>query len=181
MAQQFTAAGEPVGLLAVFDNPGIGHSSKPPLLKRLGMHLERLWHLSHIERGRYLLKAASLAGLKGKEIYEHLRRPANQKRLIRASKKASDQYHAKPYPGPITVFRATQGQVSFDFWNDRGPLLGWEMLAEGGVDLRDIPISRDGMFEEPSVRILAKALRTCLDSTIVESVVHTHASDPHLV
>jgi thioesterase domain-containing protein len=48
------------------------------------------------------------------------------------------------------------------------PEVGWQKLALGGVEVREIPGSHEGMFKEPHVRRLAQQLRSCIEETRVK-------------
>jgi acyl-coenzyme A synthetase/AMP-(fatty) acid ligase/thioesterase domain-containing protein len=173
MARQLMARGDRVGLLAVFDHPVFGWVRKPPPLKRIGMHMNKVWHLSGRERGPYLLKATSLVGQRMKLAYNRSMLSASHKRMIRAAKKASRNYRPKPYPGSMTVFRTNMDAAGFDFRNPRPPLLGWDKLVQGEVEEIEIPVAWSELiieeslvspiYDKPTVRVLARKLRACLD------------------
>jgi thioesterase domain-containing protein len=42
------------------------------------------------------------------------------------------------------------------------PTLGWSALAEGGVDVFDIPGNHEDLTTEPNVQFLAQILTSCL-------------------
>ena len=45
-------------------------------------------------------------------------------------------------------------------------LLGWEGLAEGGVDLHKMPVYPAGMLVEPFVEKTAAVLTACIDEAL---------------
>lgn len=76
---------------------------------------------------------------------------------------ALSRYTFKPFPGKVTLVRAT----------DRGPevlgrsedlTLGWGRLALGGVEIIDVPTKHMFMLFEPYVTTFAETLRTILPS-----------------
>jgi acyl transferase domain-containing protein/thioesterase domain-containing protein len=71
------------------------------------------------------------------------------------------RYTARQYPGRIVLFRAEKGVGALD---DRyGDKLGWDGLAQEGVEVHTIPGSHLDLMREPNVRILARALDACLE------------------
>lgn len=71
---------------------------------------------------------------------------------------ALTQYHPKPYPGELHLFRARkQGLTNFSH------SLGWEALAEDRVHVTVIPGTHESMLQEPNVQIVAAKLRQLLN------------------
>ena len=70
-------------------------------------------------------------------------------------------YRARPYPGRITHFVPVK-----EYARHQGALLGWEGLAEGGVDLHKMPVYPDGMLVEPFVEKTAAVLTACIDEAL---------------
>jgi thioesterase domain-containing protein len=75
------------------------------------------------------------------------------------SRKASNRYVPKAYPGRITLFRATKQPAAFNA--DRE--LGWSRFAEGGVEVYDVPGHHGAIVYEPRIGILARQLAECLE------------------
>jgi hypothetical protein len=71
---------------------------------------------------------------------------------------AAINYKARPWPGPLTLFRTA---VQPD---PRLPMdLGWTPLAQGGIELYELPGDHDLVFLEPNVQVLAAQLRSRLE------------------
>jgi thioesterase domain-containing protein len=68
-------------------------------------------------------------------------------------------YVPKPYPGTLTLLRATE--QPYGIYPDRNN--GWSGLALGGIEVHDIPGHHGSIMREPRVRILAKTLGACLE------------------
>jgi len=67
------------------------------------------------------------------------------------------EYKPDPYPGAITLFRATQNGA------DRAQ--GWEELPEGGLIIHDVDSDHLGVLKRPSIDQVALHLRQALDAT----------------
>ena len=73
---------------------------------------------------------------------------------------AVQKYSFLPYPGRITLFRASDGMGAVD---DRyGWDLGWGGLAAAGVEVHEVTSDHLGILREPSVRELAREIAACL-------------------
>jgi thioesterase domain-containing protein/NAD(P)-dependent dehydrogenase (short-subunit alcohol dehydrogenase family)/acyl carrier protein len=74
---------------------------------------------------------------------------------------ALSRYTFKPFPGKITLVRATdQGPEVLGHSDDR--TLGWGDLAQGGVEIIDVPTKHMFMLFEPYVATFAETLKTIL-------------------
>jgi len=71
---------------------------------------------------------------------------------------AAINYKPRPWPGPITLFRATAQPDPRLPWD-----LGWTPLAEGGVEVYELPGDHDLVFREENIRVLAEQLRARLE------------------
>ena len=84
--------------------------------------------------------------------------PSFMKNTENISKVAAKNYCLRPWPGPVTLFRAS---IQADTRLPRD--LGWTRLAEGGVEVYEVPGDHNLPFEEPGVRRLAERLRARLE------------------
>ena len=84
--------------------------------------------------------------------------PSFMKNTFYVSRAAAMNYRAKPWPGRVTVFRAS---IQRDTRLPRD--LGWTPLAEGGVEVCDLPGDHDSIFQEPNIQIFAEQLRARLE------------------
>ena len=71
-------------------------------------------------------------------------------KVLKSNMLAVERYVPQPYPGLITLFRATVGLV--EPYQDK--YLGWEPVARGGIELEIIP----GRHSQFDTRLLANAL-----------------------
>ena len=68
-------------------------------------------------------------------------------------------YVPKPYPGAITLFRATDRRVTRTY----SRTLGWGPLAQGGITVIDVPGSHSTVLRPGSEPPMAPKLRARLD------------------
>jgi thioesterase domain-containing protein len=71
---------------------------------------------------------------------------------------AAINYKPRPWPGPVTLFRASAQPDPRLPWD-----LGWTQLAEGGVEVYELPGDHDLVFREENIRVLAEQLRARLE------------------
>jgi thioesterase domain-containing protein len=71
---------------------------------------------------------------------------------------AAINYRPRPWPGPVTLFRASAQPDPRLPWD-----LGWSPLAEGGVEVYELPGDHDLVFREENIRVLAEQLRARLE------------------
>jgi thioesterase domain-containing protein len=81
---------------------------------------------------------------------------------------ALSRYTFKPFPGKITLVRASdQGPEVLGRSEDL--TLGWGDLAQGGVEIIDVPTKHMHMLFEPYVENFAEMLTTILSSSLREA------------
>ncbi|MGA9725840.1 MAG: SDR family NAD(P)-dependent oxidoreductase, partial [Candidatus Binatus sp.] len=179
IAQQLHATGQRIELLGMLDtflmNGVRASAQKRTLLQRvmrkaasMGRHLRRV--VFGPERRAYLREdlAERLDAITGQGrqfIYGILR--ARGRSIPKFLHRAKDvnwyaalRYEAQPYPGRVTLFRATTPLSFIDMPTDRE--LGWGPLAEVGVEVHEIPGTHREIMREPNVGILARELIGCL-------------------
>lgn len=159
LAQQLSAAGRDVQLLAVFDAEGPG--GRPALrgAARLRAHLARirhrgLGHLAGVIRTKLnrLRFARDLALGREDEV--------NGAMLVLANVRAVEAYSPDPYLGRIAVFRAADS-----FWDSPQALdsaLGWSAVARGGLRRFDIPGDHLSILQPGNVEHIAGQLKRLL-------------------
>jgi thioesterase domain-containing protein len=79
--------------------------------------------------------------------------------IARAQSRALRSYKPQPYSGRLTLFRARMQP----FFSCHDPDKGWNRLAAGGLDIRSVPGNHLAMLQEPHVKAFADELRACLD------------------
>ncbi len=165
MAQRLLCLGQQVSELALIDT--YIRSSGEPLddidllyglffeLFGVSFPVEKLRQMAPDERLIYTFEQAKQAN----------RLPPNFgldriKRLFEVGKshdRASVNYTPQPYPGVVTLIRASEG-ISATLSN---PALGWETLADK-VDLHWVCGDHISMFHQPHVQGLAEKLQFCI-------------------
>lgn len=74
-------------------------------------------------------------------------------------KQARKRYVPKAYPGSMTVFRATERPPGFAIDSN----CGWKEIAEGGLEIYDIPGHHTSILGSP---VLAAKMKSCIDRAI---------------
>jgi len=74
---------------------------------------------------------------------------------------ARRRYPLRPLSGKIDLFRVEYQPPSDLFEPD--PLLGWNGMASGGIEVHEVPGYHGQHLREPNVAILAQQLTNCLD------------------
>ncbi|MGA2672928.1 MAG: condensation domain-containing protein [Terracidiphilus sp.] len=170
IAQRLHALGEQVELLGMLDSRQldcmIALQRDQPMLERFDRRIARFLgnfaSLSLREKAAYLREKLITRALR--RVYTVAAAlgfrsvPSFMKSTDDISWVAAMNYRPQPWPGPITLFRAS---VQPD---PRLPLdLGWTKLAEGGVEVYELPGDHDLVFREPNIRVLAAQLRARLE------------------
>jgi len=174
MAQQLHKQGQKVAALVMFDTFGRGCFPRLSFrqqhylayLLRLGVSKSVLNEVNELlQRKRQEIICKLYLSL-GHPLPHHLQRAF----VAEANMQAKKGYVPQVYPGRITLFRASEPSVFTQLylprpedWYNRDPLHGWGNLAEGGLDLHDVPGDHFSLFEEPHVQVLAERLNACLD------------------
>jgi thioesterase domain-containing protein len=183
MAQQLSAQGHQVALLAIVDqsppNPVLSQwlwspeelarflqnlplwirddmlRSRPDqLFRRTRGKLRILWHrLLARIRPAYRRPAIDIEAMFGVSQL-----PARFLKLLEANSRALAEYEPQRYPGRIDLFRARTDRLG----RPRPTDLGWGAFAAGGVKIHPLPGTHASIVEEPNVRVLAERLTACL-------------------
>ena len=74
---------------------------------------------------------------------------------------ARRRHKLRPLPLKIHLFRV-QHQPAVEFF-EPNPLLGWDGMADDGIDVHELPGNHEMQLREPGVAILAQKLRACLE------------------
>ncbi|HKC23949.1 MAG TPA: amino acid adenylation domain-containing protein, partial [Thermoanaerobaculia bacterium] len=183
MAQQLAAAGEDVGVLALFDTWGPDYPEKLPgvsafrrratqLVERIDLHVGNFLVADGVtEKLRYVVtkaqrlvkdvaKAARRKTKKLQQLAHDLANPLPKalRRVEKEGRRAIDVYEVKPYPGRVTLFRASKQPSGYA----PDPELGWSRVALGGVEVYEVPGYHGAIVYEPRVKLLAERLAECL-------------------
>jgi hypothetical protein len=167
-----------VGLLVILDSGLPGSLKRVPFIQRILIHIGNL-----IQRGpSYLRKKlvgwSEWSKYQIRERYRHLlgiseALPEGDKHIsiVGTNIQALEAYTLQTYPGQITLFRTDENS---DDSQDHAvgmksdPLLGWDKVVTGGIDLHYIPGSHTTLFDEPHVQGLADKLKECLEKAYNE-------------
>ena len=145
MAQQLTAAGDEVPLLAVFDTYAPG------------LHPEAIKADAKPWDG---LKKAVLRGIVKRALHGNGPVPARWRNfhITDTYDRAVKSYVPSPYNGKLTVIKAAQS------WGPKE--MGWEKLAKGGIDVVLVPGDHYSLIKEPHVKELTRELATRFDVAV---------------
>jgi thioesterase domain-containing protein len=111
------------------------------------------------ERLRFFVDRLRAAGLvhAGEDGLGQLRRLL---RVFKTDVRAYRSYRPRPYPGRVTLFRASGAPFDPGLGRD----LGWGRLTPGPVEVHEVPGGHVTLLAEPNVAVLAERLRACLDA-----------------
>ncbi|NEQ26917.1 MAG: alpha/beta fold hydrolase, partial [Microcoleus sp. SIO2G3] len=173
IAHQLNRQGKKVALLAMFDSGIPGAATRLPFISRIFMHINNLLQrgpsylkkklVGWTEWGTYHLRAKYTHFL---GIKEPLPQDDTHWDIIDANMLAWSEYTYQPYSEQITLLRVDENS---DDSQDHAvgvksePLLGWDKLVTGRIDVHYIPGSHLTLFNEPNVRVLAEKLNDCLE------------------
>jgi thioesterase domain-containing protein len=180
IAQQLRVQGEEVALLAMFDTYAPGYPTHLPATtafrrklyawrSRWELHWQNLMAAEWDGKVEYV---RTKLGRLGRRLQIGMKRKSDglrdqfRQRLVprplrvvrEAGRWAAKDYRPKPYPGTITLFRATK--QPYGIYPDRTN--GWGPLAIGGVVVHDSPGHHGAIIREPRTRVLAQRLNQCL-------------------
>jgi thioesterase domain-containing protein len=170
IAQQLRAQGEQVEMLGLLDayrratvaKVQCNDSIRVRLHRRIALYLANFAHLSLSEKVTYLPKrlvTRTLRRIYGAAVSLGFHSvPSFLRSTEDILRVAGVRYRPRPWPGPVTLFRAS------DQPDPRLPLdLGWAPLAEGGVEVFEVPGDHYSIFGEPNIQILAERLHARLE------------------
>ena len=177
MAQQLHEEGEEIALLVLFDayNP-----ARPPqrytLAERVKLRFQYASRLAPGEQIRYFARKFDGHVKKWQGRFQKMRYRSlsidvdagvvpnefRQLHVVLALERARDAYKPRAYPGRITLFRATTPSDYSYYTPDYIADIGWTELAEGGLEIHNIPGDHISIFDEPNVRMTAEKLRDLL-------------------
>jgi acyl transferase domain-containing protein/thioesterase domain-containing protein len=158
MARQLAADGEPIGLLASFDQAAPANNKFTNTWKGLQFlvttGVPNLW--PHVRD--YMQLARQTRSQNAARQQYHEQALGAIMRTMGANSQALLSYQPKPYSGPLTLFQTTaqlQGSQTDPTW-------GWDKLAQGGVAHIEVPGHHMNLLNEPYVNVLAEKLRSAL-------------------
>jgi amino acid adenylation domain-containing protein len=90
--------------------------------------------------------------------------------VIVSHQQAFIDYWPRPYPGRVTLLRVPRHPLICSYDTAKG----WGVLARGGVDVRLIAGAHHTILAQPDVRSLGATLRACLDETQIDISTPAH-------
>ena len=181
MARQLLEAGKKVNFLGVFDTVSENVSDLHiPVFERYYLRTDRLFHQIIWTIGTFLKKPLNkkfeFVALKWKSLKQKITKddykikpegvsvgkqselPKYLHKVHRANYLAMEKYILPPYPGKLTLFRATNQTFYI-----KDPIkYGWDEYVNEMIIL-DIPGEHSTIFAPPNDELFAKELQKCLD------------------
>lgn len=173
MAQQLTAMGETISLLAIFDEmPGLYPLAQPltrddvdaaekerikDMLAGMGVSAEELASLSFYKQLELLLQKYKASGNIPTDVAL-----AQCRRFLRVwvtNDEARRRYVYRPFAGRVTLFRS-----NLSVSNER--MRRWHELALGGLDEYQFPVGHDQFVDKTNAQALAATLSQCMSGDI---------------
>jgi thioesterase domain-containing protein len=191
MAQQLQAQGQQVAVLILLDTYGSVYYKPLSFQAWLKRHLQNFLHLKLKDKLGYPIKGVEALQRRFREAWDRLQQsardiptdqPSDESQFMpfvtadgqetyvevtpvsTANNEALNHYTPMPYTGKIILFRAQQQP----WWSENDAFLGWAGLAEGGIQVYDIPGHHHNMTDEPHVIKMAQQLSACIDSSYTE-------------
>lgn len=164
MAQRLLAAGETIGHLALLDTFAAGTAPMPPTFAERFDELktEGTSYLRWAVRKRFKDYTTAVQNRLKVRFYASHGQPLPlelvEYKLMQAFLEASAKYRPKPYPGPVTLYRAGNIHASF---RHVGPKLGWDEVAPA-MEVCVIPGDHDSLVYDPNVDIMISHLKRAL-------------------
>jgi thioesterase domain-containing protein len=177
VAQQLLAAGDEVSLLVIFDTNAMimrNFYQRLPIARRIifktallksqaGFHITRISTLPNKEKLSYLFfRVKKRLPFAKKEILlsdETSTTPLALRSVEDANIQAISSYQPKPYPGKITLFRASQPHPAIADKNR----LGWGEFIRGEIEIIDVPGDHVSIFNLQNIEVLAAKLMRAID------------------
>jgi thioesterase domain-containing protein/acyl carrier protein len=200
MAQQLQRQGQQISRLVIFDTflptthaLNIGHSMTADwndaqwlvilaevleklIGKSLSISLEIIQPLQPDEQLQYLLER--LQQINWLPLETDMRQLRGLVEVYKASTQATYEMPPSVYPTPITLFRA-----QIPLWKQtklptelveimQEPTFGWQQVAQGEVEIHEIPGDHITIMTAPSIQILAEKLKRCIASISHKPISH---------
>ncbi len=179
IAQQLTASGDEVSLLAMFECYNVKNISFPLPIYKKWIHTLQNWGyqignilMSGADGGMtYFNQKLSVEGSRFKVKFSiALSRVLNiikdnnhltytHIKVEKINHEAQANYEPKPYNGKITLFNPKNYYLGLD-----NKSYGWKSLAKGGINIINLPVYPKGQLNEPFVKFLAEKLTVSLEN-----------------
>ena len=178
MARLLIARGEEVALLALFDTYNFSRALPTGRLidvaQRFKFHFKNFIRLGPAQMKSYLREKIRVA--RDGELAKLLSsRPKSDSPEIQSigrtalrtiqetNDQAAERYQPKPYPGRLTLFNPQINYAKYP-----GSPMGWDGIAQGGLEIITMPLNPHAMLVEPTVQFLAKNLAAKLEDVAAQ-------------
>lgn len=167
VAQQLRDQGQEVALLAMLDQgpyqPDTAPADDAEYLvtffgRRMPVDVEFLRTLGPDEQLEHVMAEAKRIGWMFQDV--SLAQFKHFVTILKTHEQAWRNYRPRPYAGRVTLFRATETDHQ-----EPGPDLGWAALAQGGLEIVEVPGDHNTMLHDPHLAILAAHIRQALISS----------------
>lgn len=161
IARQLESQGEKVALLVIGDSWVL----RGVHFKRLRYRLSALTFVFSIPLHRWVsLLKYRFSRSRRVNIKRYAFSDEIHEELMTAHRKANRRYRAAPYAGKVTLIRAAQfGRKTQRLQHYfRGPLMGWDQIAQGGVELHVVDDRHREIIHGKNAERFADILRDCL-------------------
>ncbi len=164
MARQLHAQNQKVAMLALVESQlssaadNFSEGDADDLRFIFGASFNPISSLDAVPKDRdqqlaFMLEEAKKAGLVPAEI--EIAQARRYVEFIRANRRAAQNYRPGPYPGRVTLFKASDNPASMS----QDPALGWDQWAGGGVDIHFVPGGHGTLLYKPHGQV--HSLKTC--------------------
>ncbi len=154
MACRLHDQGHEVGLLALID------SSQPPPPITLGAYVKSLLGY-HLPRGQFLYCLRCDLREVTKKLFRIVSPSPGHRRLRHlrlAHRRARRSWKPRAYPGKLLLFQSLEFSTRFPEYKNR-----WASLAQGGVEVVEMPRDHRGALRDERVNRIARELRSRID------------------
>ncbi len=169
IAQQLRSIDQKIALLAILDlkSPNLP-KVRPSFARSLKIHFKNLHQLPDREKIKYIRDRIDYR-LSNKFDYKEFiieslsgKSPATPELfdIIDANFQAIQSYSIQPYSGNAILFRCQVQTLDYAMSND----LGWGKLIGGNLEIFNVDSIHYGMFQTPSIKVIAEKLKSCLEN-----------------
>jgi amino acid adenylation domain-containing protein len=177
IARELRAAGEDVALLILFDTSNPANPPRARSWMRLARHrIPRLLSRGTTLESIFIYFAERAGGKLGAQLLRWnerlqsltVRAEDNPAKLLdlqirMVHERASLAYNPRAYAGKVTLFRALDQAIDYE----PQPDLGWGTVAQGGVEIHEVPGNHRHLFwDDNVVQILARKVEQCIQSSL---------------
>ncbi len=177
MAQQLSAEGSKVGLLALLDTPRVAlnvdwegkfddalywcwRNQK----KGLNLRLEHMQSLDPDQQIDYVIERLRLAVKQPPFMTRPHVDPRRMLKVEKSNYQALFNYKHKPYSGRVTLLRTRRDSLPTNTpdlgWGT--PDLGWGPFAAGGVEVHWLPGDHNTLWESPNIEAVGRIIMECI-------------------